>query len=58
VCFVLIRIEWSTITFNDNQGCIDLIEKPLGIISLLDEECFFPKVASINILLGDGPSPK
>jgi myosin heavy subunit len=38
------RISWETISFNDNQGCIDLIEKPLGVLSLLDEECFFPKV--------------
>ncbi|KAJ2898309.1 Myosin type-2 heavy chain 1, partial [Coemansia aciculifera] len=31
--------NWTFIGFQDNQACIDLIEgKPLGILSLLDEE--------------------
>eukprot|EP01133_Synstelium_polycarpum_P008413 gene8413-9895_t len=38
------KIDWSYIEFNDNQDCIDLIEKkPLGILSILDEESQFPK---------------
>ncbi|KAJ1962434.1 Myosin type-2 heavy chain 1, partial [Dipsacomyces acuminosporus] len=32
--------NWTFIGFQDNQPCIDLIEgKPIGILSLLDEEC-------------------
>ncbi|KAH7656520.1 Myosin ATPase protein [Dioscorea alata] len=38
------EINWSYIEFIDNQDILDLIEKkPLGIISLLDEACMFPK---------------
>nr|XP_061779858.1 myosin-7-like [Nerophis lumbriciformis] len=37
-------IEWTFIDFGlDLQACIDLIEKPLGIMSILEEECMFPK---------------
>ncbi|KAJ3056440.1 cytochrome c oxidase subunit 1 [Rhizophlyctis rosea] len=37
-------ISWQTIDFVDNQTCIDLIsKKPLGLLSLLDEESNFPK---------------
>ncbi|GBG34344.1 Myosin-6 [Hondaea fermentalgiana] len=38
------KIKWSFIDFPDNQQCLDLIEsKPIGIISLLDEQCLFPR---------------
>ena len=33
------QIKWSFIDFTDNQPCIDLIEKKMGIIDLLDEQC-------------------
>lgn len=36
-------IDWTFITFTDNQPVIDLIEARLGILSLLDEECKMPK---------------
>ena len=40
-------VDWTYVEFEDNQACVDLIEsKPpagLGILSLLDEECLFPK---------------
>ncbi|MEQ2279703.1 Myosin-6 [Ameca splendens] len=39
-------IEWEFIDFGmDLQACIDLIEKPLGILSILEEECMFPKAS-------------
>merc|ERR1719500_144310 len=37
-------IDWVMIDFGmDLAACIELIEKPLGIFSLLEEECMFPK---------------
>merc|ERR1712157_425953 len=39
-------INWTFIDFGlDLQACIDLIEKPLGILSILEEECMFPKAS-------------
>ena len=38
-------IDWSYITFVDNQDVLDLIERPLGILDLLDEQCRFPRVS-------------
>eukprot|EP00958_Prasinococcus_capsulatus_P001842 scaffold165_cov265-Prasinococcus_capsulatus_cf.AAC.7 len=37
-------IDWSYITFDDNQDVLDLIERrPQGIISILDDQCVVPK---------------
>ena len=39
-------IQWEFIDFGmDLQACIDLIEKPMGILSILEEECMFPKAS-------------
>ncbi|XP_069503644.1 myosin-4-like [Ambystoma mexicanum] len=37
-------IDWEFIDFGmDLAQCIELIEKPMGIFSILEEECMFPK---------------
>ncbi|XP_042360203.1 myosin heavy chain, skeletal muscle, adult-like [Plectropomus leopardus] len=37
-------IAWEFIDFGmDLAACIELIEKPMGIFSILEEECMFPK---------------
>ncbi|XP_006170826.1 myosin-15 [Tupaia chinensis] len=42
-------IDWASIDFGlDVQGCIDLIEKPMGIFSILEEECMFPKATDLT----------
>ncbi|XP_072833156.2 myosin-7 [Pogona vitticeps] len=42
-------IEWVFIDFGmDLQACIDLIEKPMGIMSILEEECMFPKATDMT----------
>uniref|UniRef100_A0ABK0LT14 Myosin heavy chain 7B n=1 Tax=Rattus norvegicus TaxID=10116 RepID=A0ABK0LT14_RAT len=54
-------IDWVFIDFGlDLQPCIDLIEKPLGILSILEEECMFPKAsdASFRAKLYDNHSGK
>ncbi|KAM1064741.1 hypothetical protein ACFX15_019829 [Malus domestica] len=36
-------IDWTKVEFEDNQDCLGLFEKrPLGLLSLLDEESTFP----------------
>ncbi|CAJ0961850.1 unnamed protein product, partial [Mesorhabditis belari] len=43
-------IKWEFIDFGlDLQACIELIEKPLGIISMLDEECIVPKATDLTL---------
>ncbi|VDK74209.1 unnamed protein product [Litomosoides sigmodontis] len=43
-------IQWKFIDFGlDLQTCIELIEKPLGIISMLDEECIVPKASDFTL---------
>uniref|UniRef100_A0A8C2UAH4 Myosin heavy chain, skeletal muscle, adult-like n=1 Tax=Coturnix japonica TaxID=93934 RepID=A0A8C2UAH4_COTJA len=42
-------IEWNFIDFGlDLQPCIELIEKPMGIFSILEEECMFPKATDTS----------
>nr|XP_018670545.1 myosin-7 [Ciona intestinalis] len=42
-------IDWVFIDFGlDLQACIELIEKPLGIMSILEEECMFPKATDLT----------
>lgn len=44
-------INWEFIDFGmDLQQCIDLIEKPMGILSILEEECMFPKASDKSFL--------
>jgi Myosin head (motor domain) len=51
-------IDWTHVDFEDNQLCVDLIEarppKGIGILSLLDEECIYPKV---GVELAPCPNP-
>ncbi|KAK8527352.1 hypothetical protein V6N13_085188 [Hibiscus sabdariffa] len=42
-------IDWTKVDFEDNQECLDLFEKkPLGILSLLDEESNFPNATDFT----------
>ncbi|KAL3101299.1 hypothetical protein niasHT_028055 [Heterodera trifolii] len=44
-------IAWTFIDFGlDLQACIELIEKPLGVISMLDEECIVPKASDMTFV--------
>ncbi|KAL5197705.1 hypothetical protein ABZP36_001217 [Zizania latifolia] len=42
-------IDWANVEFVDNADCLSLFEKkPLGLLSLLDEESTFPKATDIS----------
>uniref|UniRef100_A0A915BH58 Uncharacterized protein n=3 Tax=Parascaris univalens TaxID=6257 RepID=A0A915BH58_PARUN len=44
-------IQWDFIDFGlDLQPTIDLIEKPMGILALLDEQCLFPKATDKSLV--------
>ncbi|XP_046680383.1 myosin heavy chain, muscle isoform X10 [Homalodisca vitripennis] len=57
-------IKWEFIDFGmDLQACINLIEKPMGILSILEEESMFPKATDktfeeklMNNHLGKSPN--
>ncbi|MBA0864226.1 hypothetical protein Goshw_000771 [Gossypium schwendimanii] len=43
-------IDWTKVVFEDNQECLDLFEKkPLGILSLLDEESNAPNSTDFTL---------
>ncbi|KAI9093230.1 hypothetical protein K1719_027244 [Acacia pycnantha] len=43
-------VDWTKVEFEDNQECLDLFEKkPLGLISLLDEESNFPRATDLTL---------
>ncbi|KAJ4981808.1 hypothetical protein NE237_032645 [Protea cynaroides] len=43
-------IDWTQVDFEDNQDCLSLFEKkPLGLLSLLDEESNFPKATDLTL---------
>ncbi|XP_076880577.1 unconventional myosin-Va [Brachyhypopomus gauderio] len=46
--YVREELPWNRIEFSDNQPCITLIEGPLGLLDLLDEECRVPKGSDEN----------
>ncbi|XP_071762474.1 myosin-16-like [Centroberyx gerrardi] len=42
-------IDWVFIDFGlDLQACIELLEKPMGIFSILEEQCVFPKATNVT----------
>ncbi|XP_030845924.1 unconventional myosin-X isoform X3 [Strongylocentrotus purpuratus] len=43
-------LEWVDIAYQDNGECLDLVEKKLGILSLIDEESRFPKGTDVTML--------
>ena len=45
------KIKWDHIIYEDNQACIDLIEqRPVGILSMLDEQCKLNKATDKQFL--------
>ena len=50
------HIDFRDITFKDNKHVLDLfLATPIGILSILDEESFFPQVTyymyNVNIII-------
>ncbi|URD91376.1 myosin-2 heavy chain, non muscle, partial [Musa troglodytarum] len=44
-------IDWAKVDFDDNQDCLNLFEKrPLGLLSLLDEESTFPNGTDLTFV--------
>ncbi|KAL7865165.1 hypothetical protein SRHO_G00104120 [Serrasalmus rhombeus] len=43
-------IHWEAIDWMDNAECLDLIEKKLGILALINEESRFPKGTDYTLL--------
>ena len=48
-------IAWSSVSFVDNQECLDLIaKKPIGLLPLLDEECRYVGIRMCVCVCGGG----
>ncbi|XP_035377707.1 unconventional myosin-X [Electrophorus electricus] len=43
-------IQWEAIDWMDNAECLDLIEKKLGLLALINEESRFPKGTDYTLL--------
>ena len=43
-------IDWTKVEFQDNQECLELIEKKPGLISLLDEESTLPERTDLTLV--------
>nr|XP_033800031.1 unconventional myosin-X-like [Geotrypetes seraphini] len=43
-------ISWEAIDWKDNAECLDLIEKKLGLLALINEESRFPKGTDCTLL--------
>ena len=51
VYIVYVGIEWAMVDFGmDLQKCIDMFEKPMGVLSILEEESLFPKATDQTFL--------
>lgn len=44
------EVEWCDIEWTDNSECLDLVEKNMGIMSLINEESRFPKGTDQSLL--------
>lgn len=43
-------VTWKNISFTDNQQTLDLLAlQPLNLLSLIDEETYFPKVQDTGL---------
>jgi len=49
-CFHREGIDWCEVEWADNSECLDLIEKNMGLISLVNEESRFPKGTDQSML--------
>ncbi|KAM3928507.1 unconventional myosin-X [Leptodactylus fuscus] len=43
-------LVWEDINWTDNGECLDLIEKKLGLLALMNEESYFPKATDSTLL--------
>uniref|UniRef100_UPI00358FB293 unconventional myosin-X-like n=1 Tax=Myxine glutinosa TaxID=7769 RepID=UPI00358FB293 len=43
-------ISWEAIDWMDNAECLDLVEKKLGMLALINEESRFPKGTDLTLL--------